>query len=44
MFEKWLDTDEAASWNKVIKGLNDISLQTQASAIKKLLRPGECVL
>lgn len=42
-FSRWLDIDELASWNKLIKALRIISLNTAASDIEKLLQEGEYV-
>ena len=41
MFEKWLDTDKLASWNKVIEALKSVELISVASDIKNLLEQGE---
>ena len=41
MFSKWLNTDELASWDKVIEALTLIGLNNVASNIKQLLGQGE---
>ena len=43
MFAKWKETDELASWDKLIDALKSIGLNTAASDLKKLLRQGEYV-
>ena len=43
MFMKWLDTDSAASWTKVIESLKAIQSTKVASSIADLLKQGgEC--
>ena len=39
MFSMWLNTDELASWQKVIEALGLIELDNVASKIKDLLMP-----
>ena len=41
MFNKWLNTDKLASWDKVIEALTLIGLESVASNIKQLLDQGE---
>ena len=41
MFSKWLNTDELASWDKLIKALRDIKLVNVAYDIEQLLLQGE---
>ena len=41
MFSKWLNTDELASWDKLIKALKDVELINVASDIEQLLEQGE---
>jgi len=41
MFRKWLNTDELASWDKVIKALRIVQLNNVASKIEQLLLQGE---
>ena len=41
MFEKWLNTDKLASWNKVTEALTSIELISVASDIENLLEQGE---
>jgi len=41
MFDKWLNTDPLASWDKVIEALTLIGLNNVASDIKQLLGQGE---
>ena len=38
MFSKWLDTDELASWDKLINALRTVELNTVASNIKSSLQ------
>ena len=40
MFKKWLDSDEEASWEKVIQALTDIELDEVASDIEERLMQG----
>ena len=40
MFEKWLDSDEEASWEKLIQALRDIELDEVASDIEERLMQG----
>ena len=42
MFDKWLNTEEKASWDKVIEALKKIEEFNEASRIRQLLQ-GECV-
>ena len=41
MFSKWLNTDEHASWNKLIEALRIVQLNTVANDIEQLLLQGE---
>ena len=41
MFSKWLDTDELASWDKLIKALRIVQLNDVANDIEQLLLQGE---
>ena len=43
MFSKWLNTDELASWDKLIKALRIVQLNTVANDIEELLLQGEYV-
>ena len=43
MFSKWLNTDELASWDKLIKALRIVQLNNVANSIEKLLLQGEYV-
>ena len=43
MFRKWLNTDELASWDKLIKALRIVQLNNVASKIEQLLLQGEYV-
>ena len=43
MFSKWLNTDELASWDKLIKALRTVQLNDVASHIEQLLLRGEYV-
>ena len=43
MFSKWLNTDELASWDKLIKTLRIVQLKNVANDIEQLLLQGECV-
>ena len=43
MFSKWLNTDELASWDKLIKALRIVQLNSVASGIEQLLLQGEYV-
>ena len=40
MFSKWLNTDELASWNKLIRALRVVQLNNVASNIEQLLPQG----
>ena len=40
MFKKWLDSDEEASWEKVIQALRDIELDEVAHNIEEHLQQG----
>jgi len=40
MFNKWLNTDKLASWDKVIKALTLLELKNVASDIEQLLLQG----
>ena len=44
MFRKWLNTDELASWDKVIKALRAFQLNNIASDVEKLLQGEEMLL
>ena len=39
MFSKWLNTDDQASWDKVIEALTEIGQDNVSNNIKQLLRP-----
>ena len=41
MFSKWLNTDEHASWDKLIKALRTVQLNNVASDIEQLLLQSE---
>ena len=41
MFDKWLSTDELASWDKLIKALRIVQLNNVASDIEQLLLQSE---
>ena len=43
MFSKWLNTDELASWDKLIKAVRIVQLNNVASDIEQLLLQGEYV-
>ena len=43
MFSKWLNTDELASWDKLIKALRIVQLNNVANDIEQLLLQGEYV-
>ena len=43
MFSKWLNTDELASWDKLMKALRIVQLNNVASDIEQLLLQGEYV-
>ena len=43
MFSKWLNTDELASWDKLIKALRIVLLNNVANDIEQLLLQGEYV-
>ena len=43
MFTKWLNTDELASWDKLIKALRVVQLNEIANDIEQLLLQGEYV-
>ena len=43
MFSKWLNTDELASWDKLIEALRIIQLNNVASDIEQLLLKGKYV-
>ena len=43
MFSKWLNTDELASWDKLIKALRTVQLNNVANDIEQLLLQGEYV-
>ena len=43
MFSKWLNTDELASWDKLMKALRIVQLNAVASDIEQLLLQGEYV-
>ena len=40
MFSKWLNTDELASWDKLIKALRIVQLNNVANDIERLLLQG----
>ena len=42
MFSKWLNTDELASWDKLIKALRIVQLNNIAKDVEQLLLQGEC--
>ena len=41
MFIQWLDTDQLANWDKLIKALKMVQLYTVASDLEKYLLQGE---
>ena len=41
MFGKWLNTDELASWDKLIKAVRIVQLNNVASDVEQLLLQGE---
>ena len=41
MFSKWLNTDELASWDKLIQAVTVVQLNSVANDIKELLLQGE---
>ena len=43
MFSKWLNTDQLASWDKLIKALRIVQLNNVASDIERLLLQGELI-
>ena len=43
MFSKWLNTDELASWDKLIKAVRIVQLNNVANDIEQLLLQGEYV-
>ena len=43
MFNKWLSTDELASWDKLIKAVRIVQLNNVANDIGQLLQEGEYV-
>ena len=43
MFSKWLNTDELASWDKLIKAVKIVQLNNVANDIEHLLLQGEYV-
>ena len=43
MFSKWLNTDQLASWDKLIKALRIVQLNNVASDTEQLLLQGEYV-
>ena len=43
MFSKWLNTDQLASWDKLIKALRIVQLNNVASDIEQLLLQGEYI-
>ena len=43
MFSKWLNTDELASWDKLIKALRVVQLNNVASDIEQSLLQGEYI-
>ena len=43
MFSKWLNTDELASWDKLIKVVRIVQLNNVANDIEQLLLQGEYV-
>ena len=44
MFSKWLNTDELASWNKLVSALRIVQLNTVANDIEEFLLQGEYVI
>ena len=44
MFSKWLNTDNLASWDKLIKALRNVQLNNVASDIEELLLQGEFIV
>ena len=44
MFSKWLNTDELASWDKLIKALRIVQLNNVANNIEQLLLQGEYII
>ena len=44
MFSKWLNTDELASWDKLIKAVRIVQLNNVANDIGELLLHGEYVV
>ena len=42
MFSKWLNIDDQASWDKLIKALRIVQLIDVANSIEQLLLQGEC--
>ena len=40
MLEKWIDTDNSASWDKLIKALMIVQLNNVANDIEQLLLQG----
>ena len=43
MFSKWLNTDELASWDKLIKAVKNVERNNVANDIEQLLLQGEYV-
>ena len=43
MFSKWLNTDELASWDKLIKALRIVQLKNVANDIEQFFLQDECV-
>ena len=41
MFSKWLNTDELASWDKLIKAVRIVQLNNVSSDVEQLLLQGE---
>ena len=44
MFRRWLEVNPCASWNQLLKALDDLGLVTITNEIYKLLRTGEKAL
>ena len=43
MFSKWLNTDELASWDKLMEALRIVQLNNVASDIEQMLLQGEYI-
>ena len=44
MFSKWLNSDELATWDKLIKALRIVQLNNTASDIERLLLKSEYII